>query len=269
MVVAFFVGLVFTSALPTPTTAQQDPFQSLTDEAARELVDLLEQVDVAEAAEDWYEGVRIYREMWQILPMEEYRFGEAYCLEQLGDVAGAVELLSSLSRSPREEVRHAAASQLEPLRTSLGLVSAADAVDAAQTQGALDAAAAAVEPPSPTVEPTERTIWPPILLGTLAFLAVGNGVAFGIVAEERAQDAHDYDVAQPGATHLAVEQLNDDADTFATVANASFAAAGALAVSAVLVWFLTAPDGEENPGELTVSPILFDGTAGAVLRVTF
>lgn len=264
------VGLVLaTTVLSTPTVAQHDPFQSLSDDAAQELVELLERVEAAEAAENWVVGVRLYREMWQILPVEEYQFGEAFCLELLGDNLGAIEVLEALVRSPREEVRDAAQRQLEPLQLAAAMTSATAAVASAQRQGALTAAAAPETPPPTTVEPQEREIWPPILLGSLAVVAVGSGVAFGVLSEQREQDARDYDASQPGATYLAVEQLNDDAESFATVANVSFGVAGALAVSAVLVWLLTEPDEDDGSVEITAAPSWVDGHPGAVIQWQF
>ena len=226
-------------------------------------------MEAAEAAENWVVGVRLYREMWQILPVEEYRFGEAYCLEQLGDNLGAIEVLEALVRSPREEVREAAQRQLGPLRLAEAMPSAMEAVASAQNQGAL-AAAATAETPAPTsVEPPERTIWPPILLGGLAVVAVGSGVAFGVLSEQREQDARDYDASRPGATYLAVEQLNDDAESFATFANISFGVAGALAISSVLVWFLTEPDEDDASVEVMAAPSWVEGNPGAVIQWQF
>ena len=267
--VVLVVLVLVTAFLPTPTVAQHDPFQSLSDETAQELVDLLGRVEAAEGAENWVVALRLYREMWQVLPVDEYRFGEAYCLEQLGDTLGAVAVLEALVRSPRDEVREAATRQIEPLRLELATASAMNSVGWGHDEGALAASTAATAPPPTVVEPAERPIWPPFVLGGLAMIALGNGVVFGVLSELRADDAQNYDETQPGATYLAVKQLNDDAEDYATIANGSFAVAGVLAVSAVLIWIFSAPDADEAHVEVMAAPAWVAGSPGAVIQWQF
>jgi len=262
-------AVLISAILSTPTVAQHDPFQSLSDEAAQELVDLLGRVEAAEAAENWVVALRLYREMWQILPVDEYRFGEAYCLEQLGDTLGAVAVLEGLVLSPRDEVREAATRQIEPLVLQLTTASAIQSVGDSLSQAVIADSEAPARPPPTSIEPQERPLWPPILLGSLAVVAVGAGAAFGVISEQRAQDARYYDESQPGATYRAVEQLNDSAESFAMGANASFAVAGVLAVSAVLVWFLTEPDEDDVRIEVMAAPSWIDGSPGAVIQWRF
>jgi hypothetical protein len=79
---------------------------------------------------------------------------------------------------------------------------------------------------------------------SLAFLTAGT--VFGTLALDRAEQERTYDLRAPGATREATDQLAEQADNFALAANICFVAGGALAVAAIVTFFVLDRDVEQG-----------------------
>lgn len=296
----------------TAAQAQPDPFDALSDEDALRLVDNLHNAETAERQSRWMDAVDHYHEAWMLVPIEEYRFRQAYCLEQAGEHLDALEIYTELSESERTDIETAAnqrteaieqlladlpgrlrimtdhlgamiivddqtsrlaeerefvfevspgehevvveldgyeteqhAIHVEPggeaeLHIRLALVSEAEATESVGEEP--EVAAEVIEGDQTDVvidvslppDSDSDNIVLPILFGGLALAAVGTGVAFGVMANDTADDAWSYDINQPGANDEAQTMLNDRADSYVLAANLSYASAGAFAVGAIL-----------------------------------
>ena len=90
----------------SPAWAQDaDPFSSLNEEQLARMVELMEQGQQAEANESWSEALEIYQEMYSIVAVEEYRFRQGLCLQELGSNEDALAVFEELSASTDEEIR--------------------------------------------------------------------------------------------------------------------------------------------------------------------
>ena len=73
--------LLFT--LSTTALSQTDPLEQLSEEQLVELFDVLNRADTAEQAGRWSEALGLYQEAESIVPLPEYAFRQAFCLEHL------------------------------------------------------------------------------------------------------------------------------------------------------------------------------------------
>ena len=83
---------------------QFDPFENLTEEEGLFLIESLEAAEQAEEMEQWSAAAQIYFNIWERLPIEEYRFRQAYSLEQALEYRAALEIFRELAESDREEI---------------------------------------------------------------------------------------------------------------------------------------------------------------------
>lgn len=258
LLIAALLGMWLVS--PTLALSQTDPFDSITDEAAETLVRLLQQAEAAEQAQRWAEATAVYREMWALLPLDEYRFREALCLRELGEDSAAHDIFRSLTASPRSEVVSSAERELSRMDRER-------AIGEAQTRVSISVGASPTVAPPPPADSTlvERddpgsSPWGPVVVSSGVAVLAGATV-FGVLANERAADARTYDEAAPGSTADAVDLLNSDADRFATIANVGFAVGAGLVVAGVLTWILT---GEDDLAPESIEPSVGDVTGVSV-----
>ncbi len=114
--VIFGAGLcLLMSFHPNWGYAQDDPFESLTDDEVQELLRLLGEAEAAYSEERWSHAAYSYGLMWEILPLEEYRFAQAICFEELGEYDSAVAVLSEIEQSARAEVAASARERIDEI----------------------------------------------------------------------------------------------------------------------------------------------------------
>lgn len=309
----------------TPTDAQP-AFDSVSEEEAQFLIQSMSAAEQAEGLGQWSAASGIYLQMWEVLPIEEYRFRQGYCLEQAGLYPEALDVFEELASSERPEIVAAAEQRiavlegyladlpgrLRVLTETLGAlitvdeemseqahageaefeVSPGDHMIVVQLDGyvtesepitiepgvevTVEITLTPVAPPdephvvvpeTPEEPPGERDLLWPIVLGSVAVAAAGTGIAFGVLANDAADEAWAYDTTQPGATDEAENLLNERSRDFAAVSNGSFVTAGAFAVGAVLVFVFTgnsdsgtidAPVGIDTDGETIGAHISWD-----------
>lgn len=104
-----------TVLLSRPADAQDDPFAELTEEQAADLHRLLSEAEQAEAAERWSEAYDAYVQAEEILPLEEFRYSQGWCMQRSGDENAALEIYRALQVSPRPEIVEAATRAIEAL----------------------------------------------------------------------------------------------------------------------------------------------------------
>jgi len=309
------VCLLTTLALSLPADAQpSDPFEGLSEAALAELLDLITAGEEAEAAEEWEAAITIYRRMWHLVPLEEYRFREAHCLAELGDFDQALLVFEQLSRSERPDISEPAAQRAAEVQMQLasapatlrlttqpsGAAVTLDGEGVGLTTAPLDLS---VEPGqhevlitldgyqelrrTVTLEPgEERSLdvaltaldLPPIqpratplapwLFGAGTVAAAATGVLFGILSENAAEDERTYDFQADGASRLEADQLAEDAESYATAANISFATAGALGIATVVLVVLEVVEPEDD-AVVSWRPSLTPNLAGVTLQGSF
>lgn len=119
----------------------------------------------------------------------------------------------------------------------------------------------------------------PVVFGVAAVAAGGTGIAFGLAANSKADEERNFDRHSPGATRADVETLANEADDKALIANISFAAAGAFAVTSAILFILHATSGDDGGGGdggtdeaasgVAFEPVFSPDGGGAVLRIEF
>jgi hypothetical protein len=120
----------------------------------------------------------------------------------------------------------------------------------------LEDEAANVIPPSGGAR---RTV--AIALGAGGLLSAGLGAYFGVRAIARASEAHSH--CDPSGCDSTGVDASNDSKRSGTISTITFAAAGALVVSAAVVW-LTAP-ARPRPAAATLAPIVGPQLGGAAL----
>ena len=317
------VMLVLSNA--APATAQPT-FDSVSEEEAQFLIQSMSAAEQAEGLGQWSAAAGIYLQMWQVLPVEEYRFRQGYCLGQAGQYLESVAVFEELLGSERAEIVAAAEQRisvlegyladlpgrLRVLTEQLGALITVDEemserahegevefevipgehtivveLDGYETsisviiiepggeesiQVELNPIAVTDEPHvgvTETPPPGELDLLWPIVLGSVAVVAAGTGITFGVLANDAADEAWAYDTTQPGATGEAEDVLNERSQDFATVSNVSFATAGAFAVGAVLTFVFLGTDSDSGTIE---APVVIDTdgeTVGAHITWNF
>lgn len=99
----------------------------------------------------------------------------------------------------------------------------------------------AVQPAPPPPASSVRTVG--YVLGGVGIAAVGLGVFFGVRSQTARSTVLDavHDGVVTGLTRAQALELNREISTSATLANITFAAAGALIIGGVVCWFVGAP----------------------------
>ena len=117
--VAFMCGLfVLTTAFAT-ATAQVDPFAALSEEQAEEAARLLSAANLAYDEERWADAFDAYVGAWAIVPLEDIRFRQAVCLEEIGDDMAALDIYRELQGSERTDVVEAATAAIDVIEARL------------------------------------------------------------------------------------------------------------------------------------------------------
>ena len=98
------MGVVLVLAQSTASAQDADPFASLNEEQIARMVELMELGGRAEANASWAEALEIYQEMHSIVAVEEYRFRQGVCLQELGSYEDALAVFSELTESTDEEI---------------------------------------------------------------------------------------------------------------------------------------------------------------------
>lgn len=92
-------------------------------------------------------------------------------------------------------------------------------------------------PPAATERSGDGRLVLPIAFGSAALAAAVAGISFGLVSDSRAEDQRNYDLSAADADRRDQDLLAGQAQDFATAANISFAVAGGLLVTAVVLLF--------------------------------
>ena len=112
-----------------------------------------------------------------------------------------------------------------------------------------------------------------IAFGGAAIAALSSSLVFGLLSNARADDEQMYDRGDPNNTRTEADDLADQAETFATVANISFISGAVFGVVATLVWLLDGDGDESDPPEdelgINAQPQFDDGYFGMALSWTF
>jgi hypothetical protein len=100
------------------------------------------------------------------------------------------------------------------------------------------------ERPGPAL--TGRPITGPIVVGAVGLVAIGVGIATGIVARGKTNDIEKSCPSNLCPTSYNLADARTSAKTFGTVADISFIGGGAL-VGGALLWYLLSPQGSASP----------------------
>ena len=106
------VMLVLFSAVPATA---QPLFDSVSEEEAQFLIQSMSAAEQAEGLGQWSAAAGIYLQMWEVLPAEEYRFRQGYCLEQAGQFTESMAVFEELLGSERAEIVAAAEQRIAVL----------------------------------------------------------------------------------------------------------------------------------------------------------
>lgn len=112
-----------------------------------------------------------------------------------------------------------------------------------------------------------------IAFGGAAIAALSSGLVFALLSEARADEEQSFDRNDPNNTRAQADDLADQAETFALVANISFISGAVFGVVATLVWLLDVDDEDSDPPEeelgMAAQPQFDSGYFGMVLSWTF
>lgn len=254
-----------------PSGTAPATLESLGEADARALDALLARAAAAEEAGRFADAVVLYREASAVLPLEEFRLGEAYCLERAGDVEAALRVWTDLTASSRAEIRAVAVEERVRLGLALAGSDARDRVAGAAEDASRASAVASPDSEAPARsellagEPADApgsTPWGAIASAASAGATLALGATLLALSEAREHDLTAY-LADPSATGAGAQALRDQSDRLGAAATVSFALAGALAATALVLWLSDDADGA------TVAPAIGAGGGGAVVRVPF
>lgn len=189
---------------------------------------------------DFKESVGLLTEAYKLQkePVLLYNLGRAY--EGLGDRAAALEAYKHyLQDEPKTPDRGAIEQRIVTLQRELDEVAALEKQRDEERQQAAEARRKQQEEAARNnkkTEPAPKGRSPlPYIVGGVGLLGVANGAFFGVMANGKHDDA----VKEPVQT--TAMGLQSDAKTYATVANVSYIAGGALIAAGVVLWVLDSP----------------------------
>lgn len=113
------LSLVLLGLCANSAFGQSDLFEGLTEEEALFLVRSMDAAEQAEELGQWLAAAEIYLNIWERLPIEEYRFRQAYSLEQARRYREALGIYQELVESEREEIVAAAQQRVSALEEQL------------------------------------------------------------------------------------------------------------------------------------------------------
>jgi tetratricopeptide (TPR) repeat protein len=173
------------------------------------------------------QAIELLLEAYEIEKSPTILYNLARAYEGRGDSSGA-RRASQLRRQDRKQpiARRRAAHRQPERQLEKTPSSAARRGSQSEAEARREAARKRPEKRPEPPAPREPSILPWIVAGAGAAI-VGGGVYFGLRSEERHDEATDAELARDA------ESLNDDARTFALLANVSFAVGGALVVGGV------------------------------------
>jgi tetratricopeptide (TPR) repeat protein len=207
-------------------------------------------VELVTQSQEHYEAGRFQRaielltEAYQIEESATILYNLARAYEGLGDSHGALDAYRKyIEQDPKAADRGAIERRIASLEQQLEEKSALererDAAAQRAAQARRDAERAERDRPPPRPAERDPSIVPWIVAGIGAAM-VGGGVYFGLRARSRHEEAENASLARDSAN------LNDEAKTFALIANVSFIAGGALAVGGVSWGIVDASSGGEQ-----------------------
>jgi len=109
------VVLILAVGFGSSALAEDERFESMSDEMAELMLRLLTAAEEAENDGRFDEAVDLYVELWNIEPLDQFRFRQAHCLEQLGQFTNALEVYTELATSTQSDVARNAAARANVL----------------------------------------------------------------------------------------------------------------------------------------------------------
>jgi tetratricopeptide (TPR) repeat protein len=226
-----FVAAALLLVVPARSLAQEG------DDRMRRAVVLFEESERLYEQGNYAESASLLRRAYELAPDPILLFNLGRALERLGDVDGAIDAYERYLRdAPDASDRPTVEARIAELRGE-------------PATGGGDA-----PPPDPETGPDReprRTGAAPWAIAGAGAAVLGAGIGFGVVSRGRHDDAVDEPVQQEA------RDLQDQARTFATLANISFVVGG-LVLAAGLTWGIVSiaagGDGGDEGADVAIGP---------------